>query len=220
MVTRSKTPGGHEPRPVHYPESDGKPMAESDLHRKEMTRLIETLDNFFADRPDIYVSGNLLLYYEEGNPRASAAPDVFVVRGVPKRDRPIYKLWEEGVAPAVVIEVTSPTTRREDLAKKRTLYARLGVAEYYLYDPLAEYLDPPFQGYRLDGADYRAMATDATGALTSEALGLRLLLVEGRLRLFERQSGAPARSPAERVAEAERRIAELEAELRRRGPPE
>src|SRR5438094_770635 len=108
MVIKSRSAGGGDPRPVHYPESDGKPMAESDLHRKEMTRLIETLDDFFAAGADVYVSGNLLLYYEEGNPRASVAPDVFVVRGVPKRDRPIYKLWEEGAPPTVVIEVTSP----------------------------------------------------------------------------------------------------------------
>ena len=92
MVITSRSAGGGDLRPVHYPERDGKPMAESDLHRKEMARLIETLDAFLADRPDVYVSGNLLLYYEEGNPRASVAPDVFVVLGVPKRDWPIYKL--------------------------------------------------------------------------------------------------------------------------------
>ena len=144
-----------------------------------------------------------------------------------------------------MIEVTSPTTRREDLTKKRTLYARLAVAEYYLYDPLAEYLAPPLQGYRLDGADYRALTPDSIGALVSEALGLALALVEGRLRLFHRQGRVALLSPAERVAAAEataraeaegrraaeaaamaeaegrraaeRRIAELEAELRRRG---
>ena len=96
---------------VYYPESDGKPMAESDLHRDEMVRAIQTLQDAYAGRPDVYVSGNLLLYYEEGNPRASVAPDVMVVFGVPKLPlRRVYKLWEEGAAPSVVIEITSPST--------------------------------------------------------------------------------------------------------------
>jgi len=217
-------------KPIIYPTSDGKPMAETDLHRKEMARLIETLDAFLADRPDVYVSGNLLLYYEEGNPRASVAPDVFVAVGVPKHDRPIYKLWEEHAPPTVVIEVTSPSTRREDRAKKWALYARLGVGEYYLYDPLGEYLRPPFQGYRLDAGEYRAMTPDVDGALVSAELGLVLVLVDGRLRLRDRSTGVDLLSPMERAAAeaaraeleaaradaAERRVVELEALLRGR----
>ena len=46
------------------------------------------------------MSGDLLIYYEEGDPRVSIAPDVFVVFGVEDRQRPNYKLWEEGRAPA------------------------------------------------------------------------------------------------------------------------
>src|SRR5215207_7984890 len=145
-------------RPIVYPESDGKPMAESDIHRDEMVRLIYTLQDAVADRADVYVSGNMLLYFEEGNPRASVAPDVMVFKGVDKHRRRIYKLWEERVPPSVVIEVTSPSTRREDRAKKWALYARLGVAEYYLYDPLDEYLHPPLQGYRLDEGEFRAIS--------------------------------------------------------------
>jgi Uma2 family endonuclease len=230
-------------KPIVYPESDGKPMAESDIHRDEMVRLIYTLQDAFADRADVYVSGNMLLYFEEGNPRASVAPDVMVFKGVAKHRRRIYKLWEERVPPSVVIEVTSPTTRREDRAKKWALYARLGVGEYYLYDPLNEYLRPPLQGYRLDEGEFRAIAPDADGALVSAELDMQFVLVNGELRLSDRRTGANLLSPAERArieaeramieaaraqAEAERaeaeaaarraaeqRIAELEALLRR-----
>lgn len=216
----------HDAKPIYYPERDGKPMAETDLHRDEMVRLITTLQAAFADRPDVYVSGNLLLYYEEGNPRRSVAPDVFVVFGIRKHRREIYKLWEEGAPPAVVIEVTSKTTRREDLVTKRALYAQLGVREYFLYDPRfprLQYLDPPLQGNRLVDRGYQAMAANERGALLSDVLGMRLELVDGYLHLFDRQSGARLLSPAERAeaesarAEAaERRIAELEALLRER----
>ena len=228
-------------KPVVYPESDGKPMAESEVHIDELIRLIQTLRDAFADRADVYVVGDLLLYYEEGNPRASVAPDVMVVKGVPKLPRRrIYKLWEEGAPPAVVIEVTSRSTRREDVTKKWQLYTRLGVREYFLYDPLGEYLRPALQGFRLVAGEYVPMETDAEGALLSDELGMRLLLQDGRLRLFDRQTGAPLLDPAERAAAeaearrraearaaaeaeargvAEARIAELEALLRDRLPP-
>ena len=238
MVARRKSwgdrDGGREKTPVRvpsvrYPERDGKPMAETQVHAQEIIRLMLTLADRYADRPDVYVWGDLLLYYEEGNPKASVAPDVFVAVGAAKEPpRRIYKLWEERVPPTFVIEVTSASTRREDLGRKRDLYARLGVSEYVLYDPLGEYLSPALQGFRLDldAGAYRAMETDSTGALLSDALGLRLVLVEGRLTLFDRETGAALLSPSEQAAveregrqAAERRVAELEAELRRRGRP-
>lgn len=203
---------------VIYPETDGKPMAETDPHRKEMTAVIEALADYFREAPDVYVSGNLLLYYEEGNSSASVAPDVFVVKGVPRGDRRIYKLWEEGKAPDVVIEMTSRGTRLEDLGTKRALYAWLGVKEYFLYDPLGEYLEPPLQGYRLGDRDYEWIEPVAEGALYSEELGLELRLENGHLRLVDPRTGERLLTPAEahearRAAEA--RAARAEAELER-----
>ena len=72
-------PGG-----IDYPETDGQPMAEADRHRDLVVDLIAAARHHFRDAPDVYVSGNLLVYFVEGNPRESVAPDFFVVRGVPK----------------------------------------------------------------------------------------------------------------------------------------
>src|ERR1700726_1977962 len=88
-----------------YPTSDGKPMAETDWHRDLMATLIQTLSAYYADDPRVYVSGNLLVFYEPGNRRRHVSPDVFVVKGVEKRQRPNYLLWEERRAPQVVIEL-------------------------------------------------------------------------------------------------------------------
>lgn len=203
-------------REVRYPERDGKPMGETETHIREIMRLIQTLDGAFADRPDLYVGGDLLVYYQEGNPRAVVVPDVFVAVGAPKLpQRRIYKLWEEVVPPTFVIDVTSPSTRRVDLGRKRELYAQLGVREYLLYDPLGEYLRPALQGFHLESGVYRPLEQDTTGALISEALGLLLHLDDGRLRLRVAATGSALLDPAERAAVAEARIAELEAELRR-----
>jgi len=128
-------------------------MAETDAHRDWMVRIIELLKFFFLGKW-VYVSGNLLVYYVEGDPKKSVAPDVFVAKNSDPRRRRIFKIWEEGSGPVCVMEVTSKKTRRQDLAAKKELYARLQVAEYFLYDPLAEWLKPALQGYRLVNGDY------------------------------------------------------------------
>ncbi|MCY3552603.1 MAG: hypothetical protein OXH39_19275 [Candidatus Poribacteria bacterium] len=77
----------HSAPTLTYPSSDGKPMAETDRHRKLMVNFIQMLEHHFREVNNIYVSGNLLIYCEEGNPRKSVAPDVFVVFGVGKKMR-------------------------------------------------------------------------------------------------------------------------------------
>jgi Uma2 family endonuclease len=152
MATIGKKSVGAEPE---YPTSDGKPMAETDWHRDLMVEVIETLKMRYADDPSVYVSGNLLVYYVQGDKRQHLAPDLFVVRGVPKNNRKYYLLWEEGKAPDVVIELTSKTTRKEDVAKKFNLYQDvLRVPEYFLFDPFEDYLKPPQQGFRLSDGKY------------------------------------------------------------------
>ena len=54
-------------------------MAKNDWQLIAMIDAITALKLHFSHRPDVYVSGDLFIYYEEGNPRARAAPDVFVV---------------------------------------------------------------------------------------------------------------------------------------------
>ena len=147
---------------VNYPESDGRPMGETDQHRKEMIRQLELLERFFAGQR-VYVSGDLLVYYEQGNPKKFVVPDVFVVKGLEPKDRRVYKLWVEGQPPDVIFETTSRKTKKKDTVAKPALYARLGVKEYFLFDPTQDYLDPPLQGHRLVGDQYVRMEADARG---------------------------------------------------------
>jgi Uma2 family endonuclease len=194
-----------------YPESDGKPMAETDVHRHLLSDLVFTLENFFRAQPDVYVSGNLLIYYVEGNPKKRVAPDIFVARGVKKGQRRIYKLWEEGAAPQVVIELTSRQTWREDLQEKWRLYEQLGVEEYFIFDPEYDYLDDPLVGYRLKDGKYKVInAHDRR--LRSKVLGLELVNTGETLRLFDPKSGKFLPN-MEETAGAQRRLSELEAEL-------
>lgn len=215
----------HIQQQLEYPESDGKPMGETDVHRREIAQIIEMLTIYFQPVADVYVSGNLMFYYEQGNPSAVVSPDVFVVKGVPKGLRRTYKLWEERQAPCAVFEISSRATRLEDKGNKRALYAMLGVREYFLFDPLAEYLKPPLQGFRLVGEEYVPIDQADDDALISQELGLRLSSAGSELRLINIASDQPLLRPAEleaaRQAEAaarqraEQEIEQLRAEIAR-----
>lgn len=217
------------PVKIDYPSSDGKPMAESDHQRIPLTYAVDALRLHFRGRDDVYVSGNLLIYYEEGDIRAKVAPDVFVVLGVPSHDRSSYFLWQEGKAPDFVMEVTSRGTHREDQGLKRSLYRRLGVTEYWQYDPTGAFLDPRLQGLRLVDGEYeslpRVALADGTLTMTSSVLRLDLCLMRGEFRFFDAATGRQVLTleetddawQRERQARltAEARVAELEALLRR-----
>jgi Uma2 family endonuclease len=199
---------------LDYPTSDGRPMAETDWHRILMNALIDTLWAFFLTAPRVYVSGNLLVFYERGNRRRHLAPDVFVVRGVAKHRRPNFLTWREGKAPELVIELTSSTTKREDLTHKFALYRDvLKVKEYFLFDPLNDYLDPPLQGYRLRAGEYVPIKP-VDGRLPSRVVGLHLERAGSDLRLWDPATGLWLPTPEEVRAENERLRREV-AELRR-----
>jgi Uma2 family endonuclease len=196
---------------VRYPESDGKPMTETDLHARVLIYLRSALEYFFRDDPNVYISGNLMLYYEEGDPSASVSPDVFVVKGIRKKARRTYKLWEERKAPDVAFELTSRSTRWDDLGTKRALYAEFGVKEYFIYDPHHEYLKPPLQGYRLERNDFAPILADVQGKLHSAVLGLDVQIVGDDLRLFNPHTGKYLLT----LEEAEDEIERLRAELKK-----
>jgi len=169
-------------RTIEYPESDGRPMAETQAHGQVIVDLHHALARRYEDVPDVYVWFNMLLYYVQGDPRACVAPDVFLVHGVDKHERRTYKVWEEGRAPSWICEVTSKSTRDEDVVTKKGVYERLGVEEYFLFDPLGEYLKPRLQGFRLAGGRYQALVPQQ-GALLSQATGVWLVPEGNRLRL-------------------------------------
>lgn len=123
-------------RPIVYPESDGLPMADNTRQFAAIVTIKENLEIQFADELLVFVAGNHLWYPVEGNNKLRAAPDAFVVFGVPKGHRGSYRQWEEGgIAPQVVFEVQSPGNRTAEMTDKFAFYDRNGVEEYYLYDP-------------------------------------------------------------------------------------
>ena len=194
--TRKPTwPEHARPAPVEYPDSDGEPMAETIHHADAIFDTIFALRGRYPRRDQVAVSGNVLMYYVEGDPRKCVSPDVFVTFDLLREPSPgVWKTWEEGKFADFVLEVTSETTRARDEDEKRRLYQRLGVTEYWQFDPTADYLDPPLKGHRLNlhGTYERVpLATSRDGMIHGESklLGLHLCLYDNRLRLKDPASG-------------------------------
>jgi Uma2 family endonuclease len=164
----------------------------------------------------LYVSGNLLMYYVRGNKRKHVSPDVFVVKGVKKMKRLYYLTWEEGKTPNAVIEITSKSTRREDLQTKFVLYRDvLKVKEYFMFDPFGEYLKPErFRGYRLRKGEYMPIAL-VDGRMPSQVLGLHLERDGHTLRLYDPEARKWLPTVDERAEQAERENKVLAEEVER-----
>lgn len=210
---------------VEYPETDGQPMGETELHVHWTIRLRDILKYRFRGK-QVYVGADLFIYYVEGQPQKNVAPDVFVVLDCDPRMRDVFKVWEEAKVPNVVFEITSKGTREEDRAIKPTKYARLGVEEYALYDPRGEYLRPPLQLFRLAPDGYEPVEPNERGQLECRTLGI-LLELDGRDLLLRDSRTAEVLPTESEAAEAERdaaraerdaalaRLVSIEAELKR-----
>ena len=202
-----------------YPESDGEPMAETPRHQQVMIDCMDVMRSHFRGIPDVYIAGNMLLYYEEGNPRKSVSPDVFMVRGLSKKELRTYKTWEQPPTLDFVLEVASPSTYTRDFNEKMEIYAKiLRVKEYCIYDPYHE-IEPYFVGFRLVGENYEEIPL-VNDRLPLEVLGLELGEHEGVLRLYDPVKSAWLLTSQERVAQeslarqdAESRAQHAEAEL-------
>ena len=194
-----------------YPDSDGEPMAETPKHQQVMIDCMDVMRHHFRHIPDMYIAGNMLLYYEEGNPRKSISPDVFMVRGLSKKELRTYKTWEQPPTLDFVLEVASPSTYARDFTEKMEIYAKiLRVKAYCIYDPYHE-IQPYFVGFRLVGETYEEIPF-VNGRIPLEVLGLELGEHEGVLRFYDPVKSAWLLTSQERVAQES--LARQEAETR------
>lgn len=203
---------------IYYPDSDGEPMAASDLHRDRLIWALQSLETHFAPQPEVYISGDILMYYEKGVPRRVVAPDVLVVFGIGQGPRRTYKVWEEGKTPDFVMEFSSESTYQNDLSGKRDLYAELGIQDYFLYDAEGLYLPSPLMGFQLVEGVYVEVPVGVVGGLHSPVLGLDFHVQDEGLGIYDPvvrgwlQTRAEQEAVARQTAETRAEVAEARAE--------
>lgn len=168
------------PRIIHYPESDGKPMADSTLQYEWITLLHDNIDFLFADEDEVLTVSDVLWYPVEGHPEVCAAPDVMVVFGRPRGHRKSYLQWKEGsIGPQVVFEILSHSNTAREMVEKYGFYERHGVEEYYVYKP--------GENHRLEGwlrKDGKLAPIEPMHDWVSPRLNIRFDMSRGDLDVF------------------------------------
>ena len=93
---------------IDYPSSDGERMAESEWQYTPLTETVSTLRVRYHGRDDVYVGGDMLIYYRMNRNDVRVAPDVFVVFGATgTHPRDSWLVWREGTAPDFIMEIAS-----------------------------------------------------------------------------------------------------------------
>jgi len=201
---------------IEYPESDGEPMGESGFHVLATLHLMSALRYALYKRLDYYIIADMFLYYQRGNPKAVKAPDVMVIKGVDASyERKTFKVWEEKAVPSVIFEVTSDSTASEDLKNKYVLYESLGVIEYFIFDPLEDYIPGQVIGYHLINGKYVAIQPNRDGTLTSQELNVLMQPEDHLLRLLDPKDRTPFPGLDEILYEGERLRARFAQESQR-----
>lgn len=220
-------------RPLDFPSSEPweEKLPETRRHRRLCAFLFELLRRELA--PAHSVGGDQFVYWNARDPKRNCAPDVFAKLGVPDEDFETWKTWERG-APELVVEILSKHDREPyTWTEKLVRFHELGAREVVRFDTT------PRKGRaRLrvwDRVEDDLVEREVTGEVTPcVALGLHWMIAPARdlpaaLRLARDPKGKElllspieaaeaARSASEAARDAaEARVAELEAELRRRG---
>ncbi len=190
-------------KPVFYPETDGKPMAETDIHVSLLLELRVVLQYAF---PEAYVSGNICLYYEEGNPKKMISPDVLLCRSQNPELKRVYLAWEPNAQLDLVIELSSKSTKKMDYEKKKHLYAEvLKVPYYVIFDPEKLTMD----AFVLHEGAYQDLPIQ-NGQCALEDLQISLAINSGRLLRVLDRHGNPVFTPEERAEQAEQHAVQAE----------
>ena len=166
-------------QPIHYPDSDGMPMAENSKQYRWIVTVEGNIEYIYRDDPNVFVAGDMLWYPVEGNNKIRQAPDTFVAFGRPKGDRGSYRQWVEGgIAPQVVFEILSPGNRPGEMTRKFQFYENYGVEEFYQYDPDFNVLD----GWLRQGDKLRPI--EQMDGWISPRLGIRFELAPETLIIY------------------------------------
>ena len=193
---------------LHYPDSDGKPIADNTKQFRWIVTIKENLEILFADIVDVFIAGDLLWYPVEEKNKLCQAPDAMVVFGRPKADRGSYQQWKENnIPPQVVFEILSPSNSTKDMSKKLLFYQRYGVEEYYIYNPDTV----EFTGLLRSGENLEVI--EQINGWVSPRLSVRFVLTPDTLEIY-RPDGRQFLTSVEldQLREQERQRAEQESQ--------
>ena len=207
--------------PISYPDSDGHFLPDNPLQANAVMELRISLREHFHDDPDVVVEGDMFIYYARGEADERrvrgkrvgkyVAPDLFVVLDHDLGGRSTYMFWVEGKPPDFALEVISPSSEVRNRVAKKELYERIGIGEYFVFQPNPERRGPRLVGYALEGSRYRELGPDpalspGAGSVRSEALGVSFRPEGAFLRVRNVRTGKDYRWQREQVTKSRRDV--------------
>ncbi len=217
---------------VHYPQEEDF-IVHSDDHERIRGYLYDALSARLAGDPSTVVLTDVRVAW--ATPAVKPlGPDVIVLTGVrSRRNWSTFNVGEEGAQPALVIEITSPETRRIDAIDKVDEYETAGVGQYIIIEctPRADQVRHTVRGFRMTAAGYVPAPTNPQGWIWLDAPRVWIGVQDNTVLLFEqtgvpigdyvqidarrREAEARAEQEAQARAAAEARLRELQQELDR-----
>ncbi len=187
-------------------------MGETSFHADLVRYLMDVLTWLFHGQ--LCAVYDNLNFYQTANPlEYPLAPDIAIIKGVSHHPTRSWRVGKSGPAPQVVFEIASEETWKKDLEEKPSRYARMGVQEYFAYDPHESPLrgsgNRRLFGWQLDPDRQimREMPIGPNGSLWSPRLDSWLVPDGAMLRLYDRNGlmrltyGEAADRRAEALAE-------------------
>ena len=218
--------------PSEYVEDSGLP---DEFHLLQPRLLTDTFlpPNYPPDQ--VFVASDLNLYYDTRNPLWYKRPDWFAVVGVSRlfdqRElRLSYVMWQEIIAPLVMVELLSPKTEKEDLGRtlrevnqpptKWEVYEKIVRVPYYIiFDRYTDKL----QAFQLVADRYEEIDV-SSGKIWMPGIELGLGLWQGSFEGIERlwlrwydSSGKWIPTPVELLKQEKQKSDKLAAKLRELG---
>lgn len=200
--------------PSEFPVDEARPP-EGDEHTEQVYGTRTALRRFFGKTGRrVYVGTNLPVYYPG---ERMFSPDVIAVLDVENHPRSSWMVDKEGKGLDFALEVMVLGHRKKDLEHNVEYYARLGIAEYFVFDRPRLRL----QAYQLrtPGQAYEPVLPQH-GHYASRVLGLDLVIEQERLRFYAGDAKLPGADDLieklegfvdeldERIAQAETRAEE------------
>lgn len=153
---------------------------EGDLHRRSKERAIQSLEEHFRRiRRRVYLSSELPVYYPG---ERVFAPDVIAVIDVEPHERFSWLVSQEGKGLDFVLEIHVRGSVDQDFESNVERFARLGIPEYFAFEPDRGRLmgwrlgDEPSTGY--------SRIVPQMGRWPSSVLGIDLAVDGRRLTFF------------------------------------
>lgn len=192
---------------VHYPDSDGSFLFQNFKHSADLLYAAEAVKRHLGTSRYV-LAVDVFFYFREGDNKASLGPDLLVTLDHEFKGSGTYQTWVEGRLPDFILEVVSPSSVTNDKKLKKGAYERLGIKEYFLYDPDTEQSRSPVKGYRLNDQTRRygrALKPGKDGSVRSLELGVSLR-VEGSALVVRNTKTGEDYLPSERIGEQVKQV--------------